>query len=132
MKVTPLEVKVPTVSDKLALTAGEKAAIDVSNIEDNSFNIIKYKSLDKTIADVDEDGNFYVADRGNHCIRVITPDGEVSTYAGQNKAGMVDGIASLAEFNNPEGCQFGPDGALYVADYSNHAIRKVEDGPAQP
>lgn len=82
--------------------------------------------------DVDEEGNFYVADRGNHCIRVITPDGEVSTYAGQNKAGMVDGIASLAEFNNPEGCQFGPDGALYVADYSNHAIRKVEDGPAQP
>lgn len=79
-----------------------------------------------------EDGNFYVADRGNHCIRIITPDGEVSTYAGQNKAGMADGIASQAEFNNPEGCQFGPDGALYVADYSNHAIRKVEDGPAQP
>lgn len=77
-------------------------------------------------ADVDEDGNLYVADRGNHCIRMITPDGDVSTYAGQNKAGMVDGIASTAEFNNPEGCQFGPDGALYVADYSNHAIRKIE------
>ena len=42
MNVTPLEVKVPTVSDKLALTAGEKAANDVSNIEDNKFNIIKY------------------------------------------------------------------------------------------
>lgn len=82
--------------------------------------------------DVGEDGNFYVADRGNHCIRMITPDGEVSTYAGQNKAGMVDGIASQAEFNNPEGCQFGPDGTLYVADYSNHAIRKIEDGPVQP
>lgn len=82
--------------------------------------------------DVDEDGNFYVADRGNHCIRVVTPDGEVSTYAGQNKAGMVDGIASLAEFNNPEGCQFGPDGALYIADYSNHAIRKVEEAQVQP
>lgn len=78
--------------------------------------------------DVDEDGNLYVADRGNHCIRMITPDGDVSTYAGQNKAGMTDGIASTAEFNNPEGCQFGPDGALYVADYSNHAIRKIEEG----
>lgn len=82
--------------------------------------------------DVGEDGNFYVADRGNHCIRVITPDGEVSTYAGQNKSGMVDGIASQAEFSNPEGCQFGPDGALYIADYSNHAIRKVEEGQVQP
>ena len=77
-------------------------------------------------ADVDEDGNLYVADRGNHCIRMITPDGDVSTYAGHNKAGMTDGIASTAEFNNPEGCQFGPDGALYVADYSNHAIRRIE------
>lgn len=83
-------------------------------------------------ADIDEDGNLYVADRNNHCIRVITSEGEVSTYAGQNKAGMTDGVASLAEFNNPEGCQFGPDGALYVADYSNHAIRKVEEAPVQP
>lgn len=81
--------------------------------------------------DVDEDGNGYVADRGNHCIRVISPEGEVSTYAGKNKAGMVDGIASQAEFNNPEGCQFGPDGALYVADYSNHLIRKIEETSGQ-
>ena len=79
-------------------------------------------------ADVDMDGNLYVADRNNHCIRVITPEGDVSTYAGKNKAGMVNGIASEAEFNNPEGCQFGSDGALYVADYSNHAIRKIEEG----
>lgn len=79
-------------------------------------------------ADVGPDGNLYVADRGNHCIRMITPDGDVSTYAGQNKAGMEDGIASTALFNNPEGCQFGPDGALYIADYSNHAIRKIEEG----
>lgn len=81
--------------------------------------------------DVDEDGNLYVADRGNHCIRVISPEGEVSTYAGKNKSGMVDGIASQAEFNNPEGCQFGPDGALYVADYSNHVIRKIEETSGQ-
>lgn len=78
-------------------------------------------------ADVDEDGNLYVADRGNHCIRIVTPEGEVSTYAGQNKAGNVDGIASQAMFNNPEGCLFGPDGALYVADYTNNAIRKIEE-----
>ncbi|MDR0893559.1 MAG: IPT/TIG domain-containing protein [Mediterranea sp.] len=82
-------------------------------------------------ADIDEEGNLYVADRGNHCIRAVTPDGEVSTYAGKNVAGMVDGIASQAEFNNPEGCRFGPDGALYIADYSNHAIRKVEEVSVQ-
>lgn len=78
-------------------------------------------------ADIDEEGNLYVADRGNHCIRIISSDGEVSTYAGKNTAGIVDGIASQAEFNNPEGCRFGPDGALYIADYSNNRIRKIEE-----
>jgi streptogramin lyase len=82
-------------------------------------------------ADIDEDGNLYVADRGNNCIRIISPDGEVSTYAGQSSAGMVDGIASQAKFSNPEGCAFGPDGALYVADYSNHLIRKIEETGGQ-
>lgn len=81
-------------------------------------------------ADIDEEGNLYVADRVNHCIRMVTPEGEVSTYAGKNSAGMADGIASQAEFNNPEGCRFGADGALYVADYSNNRIRKVEEKAA--
>lgn len=78
-------------------------------------------------ADMDEYGNLFVADKSKNCVRMITPEGEVSTYAGKNSAGMVNGIASQAEFNNPEGCQFGPDGALYIADYSNHLIRKVEE-----
>gem|GEM_PF-6757231 len=38
-----------------------------------------------------------------------------------------NGTASQAEFNNPEGCQFSPDGALYIADHSNHLIRKIEE-----
>jgi hypothetical protein len=76
--------------------------------------------------DMDVDGNLYVADKKNHCIRKITPDGEVSTYAGTNESGMVDGLLSEARFNSPEGCQFGPDGALYIADYGNNRIRKIE------
>lgn len=84
MKVTPLEVKVPTVSDKLALTAGEKAVITVSNIEDNSFNIIKYKSLDKTIADVDEDGNITAKKAGTTQIETqVTTFGRSYTYKTQ-------------------------------------------------
>lgn len=78
-------------------------------------------------ADIDEDGNLYIADRANNCIRMVTPEGEVSTFAGTNSAGMLNGVASQAEFSNPEGCQFGPDGALYIADYSNHLIRKIEE-----
>lgn len=90
-------------------------------------NGLSAKFNEPSQADVDDEGNLYIADRGNHCIRLVTPEGEVSTYAGLNKAGMLDGVASKAEFNNPEGCQFGPDGALYVADYSNNAIRKIDE-----
>lgn len=81
--------------------------------------------------DVDAEGNLYVADRNNNCIRLITPEGEATTYAGSIQSGYVDGLSSVATFSNPEGCQFGPDGALYIADYSNNAIRKIEEGSIQ-
>lgn len=77
-------------------------------------------------ADIDNSGNLYVADRGNHCIRMITPDGVVSTYVGKGGvAGFLDGDGGSALFSSPEGCQFGPDGALYIADYDNNRIRRV-------
>ena len=67
-----------------AIGAGEKAAIDVSNIEDNSFNIIKYKSLDKTIADVDEDGNITAKKAGTTQIETqVTTFGRSYTYKTQ-------------------------------------------------
>lgn len=75
----------------------------------------------------DEDGNLYVADRNNHCIRKITPEGEVTTYAGRGKdfGGYEDGEPLKSKFNNPEGVAFGPDGALYVGDMWNHRIRRI-------
>lgn len=76
--------------------------------------------------DLDAEGNLYVADRKNHCIRKITPDGTVTTYAGvAGTRGMQNGSASSAMFYDPEGLAFGPDGALYVADTWNHVIRKI-------
>lgn len=79
-------------------------------------------------ADIDKNGNLYVADRSNNCIRKVTPEGLVSTYAGlgPDGAGFSDGDQTTAMFNKPEGCQFGPDGALYVADYENNRIRKIK------
>ncbi|MDU1891525.1 MAG: IPT/TIG domain-containing protein [Dysgonomonas sp.] len=77
--------------------------------------------------DTDEEGNLYVADKYNHCIRMITPEGVVSTWAGQgrDKSGYQDGDPLKAQFREPEGACFGPDGALYVGDFNNHKIRKI-------
>ncbi|MFZ4861063.1 IPT/TIG domain-containing protein [Sphingobacterium sp. Mn56C] len=75
---------------------------------------------------IDEDGNLYVADKNNHCIRKITVDGVVSVYAGIPKqAGYVDGEPLKSQFRSPEGVAFGPDGGLYVADFGNHRIRRI-------
>jgi sugar lactone lactonase YvrE len=67
-----------------------------------------------------QDGSFYVADTGNHIIRLVQDD------AASTIAGSVD-VAGSTEttFDAPEGLALGPDGALYVADTGNATIRKV-------
>lgn len=72
------------------------------------------------------DGNLYVADRGNHTVRKITPAGIVSTFAGQaGKAGNADGAGPSAAFNAPTGVVADVAGNVYVADMGNRAIRKI-------
>jgi len=75
---------------------------------------------------VDKDGSVYVADRGNHCIRRITPDGMVSTVIGKGGiAGYQDGNPEDALFNNPRGVAIDDEGNIYVADYENNVVRKL-------
>lgn len=75
----------------------------------------------------DTSGNLYVADRGNHLIRKVTPAGVVTTLAGKaNTAEHKDGSGSLAIFNTPRGITYDPVlKALFVADSLNRVIRKV-------
>lgn len=73
---------------------------------------------------VDASGNVYVADLGNHKIRKVTPDGNVSTLAGST-AGYLDGQGTSAKFNKPADVAVDANGNIYVADYSNNKIRKI-------
>ena len=74
---------------------------------------------------VDKVGNLFVGDNGNNRIRRVTPAGSVSTLAGSGAAGAADGSGTAATFNGPSGIALDTAGNLYVADTSNHRIRKV-------
>jgi len=76
---------------------------------------------------VDAGGTLYVADRGNHTIRKITPSGSVSTLAGVATTGYfggsTDGPAQVAQFYLPYGLAIDRTGNLYLADI--FTVRKI-------
>jgi len=92
---------------------------------------------------VDKSGNVYVADQKNHRIRKIIEtekvdaDGnktkiwKVSTLAGSSTAGRQNGAAASARFKNPAGVAVDKSGDVYVADYGNYRIRKIEITPGE-
>jgi DNA-binding beta-propeller fold protein YncE len=73
----------------------------------------------------DAAGNLYVADATNRRIRKITPEGRVTTLAGQGGRGARDGVGTSATFHSPWGLDVSPDGTVFVADCGNHTIRRV-------
>ncbi|MBV8727472.1 MAG: hypothetical protein JO233_06780 [Candidatus Eremiobacteraeota bacterium] len=72
----------------------------------------------------DRSGNLYVADTLNHCIRKVTREGVVSTYAGSTESGYVNGSRLQARFRQPEGIAVDRGGNVYVADVAT-ALRKI-------
>jgi len=76
---------------------------------------------------VDTAGNVYIADRGNHRVRKVTPGGVISTVAGTGTAGSSgDGsAASGATLNTPFGVCLDGAGNLYIAEFTGDRVRKV-------
>ena len=75
------------------------------------------------------DGNLYVADTGNHAVRMISPTGEATTIAGRpGQFGHRDGRNANSLFDSPMGIAVAEDGRVFVADTGNHLIRVIENG----
>ena len=75
----------------------------------------------------DSEENFYVCDGENHCIRKITPTGQVSTFAGRpERPGYSDGALRDAQFDNPFGIIYDEiNQVFYVADRDNRRLRTI-------
>jgi sugar lactone lactonase YvrE len=73
----------------------------------------------------DTSGNLFVADRDNHAVRMVSPSGVVSTFAGNGTHGCTDGTGRDARFGAPTALAFAPDGDLLVTDSDYHVIRRI-------
>jgi sugar lactone lactonase YvrE len=72
------------------------------------------------------DGSLVVSDTLNHSIRKITPEGVVTTLAGNGRPGYADGVGTEARFRGPNGIATDSSGNVYVADTDNYRICKID------
>lgn len=83
--------------------------------------------------EVDRRGSLFINDRVNHRVRLVRPDGTITTLAGNGKGqlwrllhGYGDGRpAADVSLSHPRHSVLGPDGSLYFADGGNDCIRKI-------
>ena len=79
---------------------------------------------------VDPFGNVYVADAGNHRIRMIDSDGRISTIAGTGEWGEQGegGPAIKAQLSSPHGLAADSSGNVYVAEEWSGRVLKIDPG----
>jgi len=75
---------------------------------------------------LDRSGNLWVADTGNHTVRRIDPNGNVSTVAGSpGVCGSANGRGDVARFCNPQDVDVDEWGNVYVVDTGNSTVRMI-------
>lgn len=78
---------------------------------------------------IDSAGNIYVADEaGDVVVRVSWGSSATSIVAGSRKKGYSgdSGPAKEAELDNPSGVAVDPEGNLFISEFSNNRIRRVD------
>src|SRR5205814_1565897 len=78
---------------------------------------------------LDASGNLYIADYFNHRIRKIAAaTGIITTVAGNGSPSFAGdgGAATSASLNSPSGVALDASGNLYIADFFDNRIRKVD------
>ena len=91
---------------------------------DGPLEMAQFQSMGQIYCD--PDGFIYVADRGNHVVRRITPENQVETVLGiPGTPGWKDGTRDEALFREPMGVAINSEGEVYIADNGNSRLRKL-------
>lgn len=74
-----------------------------------------------------DDGTIYIADTANHRIRKVSPDGVISTIAGEGHARFRGdgGPATAGSLNRPTSVHLDAAGNVYILDLENRRVRRV-------
>lgn len=108
------------------------AGIDGNGYTDDYYMAAEFNSPSGLV--YDRRGRLIVADTFNHVLRLISPTGDVSTWAGGIPlapvdtlvtGGFADGPGDRARFNEPLAMVAGPDGTIYLVDRANRRIRAI-------
>jgi len=100
----------------------------------NPYQGVFVKNPDYVAAGKPDEYDFYFTDQHNHAIRTLTPEGNVTTFAGRGSSsinsdpwGYVDGdLREEARFDRPSGIAYSEEeGAFYIGDQMNRRIRKI-------
>lgn len=112
------------VNDRVYTAAGNGKA----GSDDGKFGEVQFNA--PTGLAIDAKDNVYVADSLNNVIRMISPEGVTTIFAGSvtETGGYKNGTVAEALFNEPMGLVFDDKGGLYVADSGNHLIRYIYEG----
>lgn len=76
---------------------------------------------------IDQTGTLYIADTGNHRVRMVTREGIITTLAGNGEVGFTgDGSPAIAcRLNNPLSVYTDAAKNVFIADAGSHVIRKI-------
>jgi ELWxxDGT repeat protein len=93
----------------------------IQGLLDGTRTLARFSNINGIAVDANE--NIYVTE--SHSIRKINASGFVTTLAGGLSWGKLDGTGTNAQFYLPYGVAVDINGTVYVADTSNHLIRKI-------
>ena len=116
--------KIDFASGQVTTIAGDNSAqVGASGYIDAKGTSARFNQ--PTDAIIDSNGNIFVSDISNYCIRKIAPNGDVTTFAGSGVSGSSDGTGTEASFTGVFGLTIDTEDNIYATDRTIHRIRKI-------